>query len=233
MRMARLTLTLTLTLAVAAIVPVRTLPPSAGTVGPADGQRAGGPPPQNPPPAAAQRGARGGGGGRGRGAVQIMTLTTPWPAGAEIPLKYTQAGDEVSPAISWDNAPDTTESFVLFVHDVTAPVGQGTDDLLHWMVWNIPAAARALPEGVPQGPQLPDGSRQISVSGPYYRGPAAPASGPAHLYMFELYALDATINVPAVSAQGVPVTQTRADVVEAMEGHIRGKAVAVGTFKRK
>ncbi len=101
------------------------------------------------------------------------------------------------------------------------------------MVWNIPGDARSLPEGVPQGPQQPDGSRQMSVSGPYYRGPAAPASGPAHVYLFELFALDATINVPAVAPQGVPVSQTRADVIEAMAGHIRGKGVTVGTFRRR
>ena len=80
---------------------------------------------------------------------------------------------------------------MLIAHDVDAAVGQGTDDMLHWMVWNIPGAARSLAEGMPQGNQLPDGSRQISASGPYYRGPGAPASGPAHHYVFEIYALDA------------------------------------------
>jgi len=223
----------------AAVVMLPAYTPAADatiTIDHAGGQRVGGPP-QNPPPAGGQRGGqRGGGrggGGRGRGAVQIMTLTAPWVAGAEIPVKYTQAGDDVSPALSWDNVPDTATSFVLMAYDASAPAGQSTDGLLHWMVWNIPAAARSLPEGVPQGPQLADGSRQISVSGPYYRGPAAPATGPAHLYVFELYALDSTINVPAVAPQGVPVTQTRADVVQAMTGHIRGKAVTAGVFKRR
>ena len=162
-----------------------------------------------------------------------MTMAAPWTTGAEIPVKYTQAGDEVSPALSWDNVPETAASFVLIVHDVSAPVGQGMDDRLHWMVWNIPADTRSLPEGVPQGPQLADGSRQISVSGPYYRGPAAAASGAPHLYLFELYALDAMINVPAVAAPGVSVAQTRAAVLAAMAGHIRGKAVTAGTFKRR
>jgi hypothetical protein len=162
-----------------------------------------------------------------------MTLTAPWAPGAEIPLKYTQAGDELSPALSWDNVPETAISFALIVHDVSAAAGQGTDDVLHWMVWNIPAATRALPEGVPQGPQLADGMRQISVSGPYYRGPGAPASGPAHVYVFELFALDSMINVPAVGAQGVSVPQTRAAVMAAMATHVRGKAVTVGTFRRK
>ena len=95
-----------------------------------------------------------------------------------IPAKYTQAGAQVSPPLAWSNVPDGTTSFVLIAHDVDQAVGQGTDDMLHWMVWNIPAAARSLAEAIPQGNQLPDGSRQISASGPYYRGPGAPASGP-------------------------------------------------------
>ena len=77
-------------------------------------------------------------------------------------------------------APDGITSFVLIVHDLDAAGSNGVDDYLHWMVWNIPATATSLAQGIPQGPELPDGTRQISASGPYYRGPGAPASGPAH-----------------------------------------------------
>jgi Raf kinase inhibitor-like YbhB/YbcL family protein len=104
-----------------------------------------------------------------------MTLTTSaWPDGGQIPAKYTQAGDQVSPQLAWSNVPDNIASFVLIVHDVDAAIGNGTDDILHWMLWNIPATATSLPEGVPQATQLPDGTRQISVSGPHYRGPVRP-----------------------------------------------------------
>ena len=189
------------------------------------------PPPQNPPagqPPAGQRGGGGGGGRGGRGAIQIMTITAPWQPGGVIPEKHSQAGRDVSPALSWDGAPDTTMSFVLVVHDVNAATQPGTNDVLHWLVWNIPASERSLPEGVSQGAQA-NGMRQISQTGPYYRGPAAPASGPAHHYVFELYALDTSIDVPAV---GQSPAATRAAVVAAMSGHVRGKAVLVGTFKR-
>ena len=97
------------------------------------------------------------------------------------------------------------------------------------MLWNIPGEIRSLPEGVPQGSQLPDGTRQISVTGPYYRGPGAPATGNAHHYLLELLALDTMLDVPAV---GASPPQTRAAVVAAMAGHVRGKAVYSGTFKR-
>jgi phosphatidylethanolamine-binding protein (PEBP) family uncharacterized protein len=82
---------------------------------------------------------------------------------------------------------------------------------------------------VPQGAQLPDGTRQISASGPYYRGPGAPSAGPPHHYTFELYALDEIISVPAVG-QSPPLTRTA--VLAAMAGRVRGKAAYVGLFKR-
>jgi Raf kinase inhibitor-like YbhB/YbcL family protein len=189
------------------------------------------PPPGQPTPGTQPPGGRGGGGRGGRGPVQIMTLTsTAWPDGGQIPRKHTQAGEQVSPAFSWSNVPDGTESFVLIAHDVDAATGNGMDDILHWMLWNIPGTVRSLPEGIGQASQLPDGTRQISVSGPYFRGPGAPASGPPHHYVFELYALDGgLINVPAV---GQSPALTRAAVVTAMAGRVRGKGVYVGLFKR-
>jgi Raf kinase inhibitor-like YbhB/YbcL family protein len=187
------------------------------------------PAPPGPPAPPVQAGPRGG--GRGRGGVQVMTLTSPaWPDGGQIPAKYTQADMEVSPALSWSNVPDGAASFVLIAHDVDAAIGSGTDDMLHWMLWNIPATVTSLPEGVPRGSQLPDGTRQISATGTSYRGPGAPASGPVHHYLFELFALDTMLEVPAV---GASPPNTRAAVVGAMAGHIRGKATCVGLFKRR
>ena len=159
-----------------------------------------------------------------------MTLTSgDWEDGGRIPVKHAQPGHDVSPALSWSAAPEGTTSFVLLMHDVDAATGNGLDDVLHWLVWNIPAATTSLPEGVPQGGQRADGSRQISVSGPYYRGPAAPATGPLHHYVFELFALDTLIDVPAV---GAAPAATRAAVTAAMAGHVRGKGSLVGLFKR-
>ncbi len=195
--------------------------PPPGT--PPAGQRPGG---AAPPP-----GGSGGPGGQGRrAAVQVMTLTSSaWPDGGQIPRKYSQAGQQVSPAFAWSNVPNGVLSFALIARDLDAATGSGTDDILHWLLWNIPGASRSLAEAIPQGSQLPDGTRQISVSGPYYRGPGAPASGPAHHYTFELYALDNMIDVPAV---GQSPQLTRAAVIAGMAGHVRGKAVYVGLFKR-
>lgn len=163
-------------------------------------------------------------------AVQAMTLTGPWPDGGAIPVPFTQAGEERSPALQWSGVPEGTTSFVLLVQDLDAVSPNGLEPVLHWLVWNIPATATGLPEGVPQGPTREDGSRQISVSGPYYRGPGAPASGPWHHYAFELYALDAAVTVPAV---GQSPADTRAAVRAAMAGHVLGKATYVGRFRRE
>jgi Raf kinase inhibitor-like YbhB/YbcL family protein len=178
------------------------------------------------PPGAPAPSGRGG----GRGGVPVMTLTsTAWPDGGQIPLKHTQAGDQVSPPFAWSNVPDGVASFVLIAHDLDAAIGNGTDDTLHWMLWNIPAASRGLNEGLLARPELPDGTRQISAGGPYYRGPGAAAAGPAHHYVFELFALDVPLDVPAV---GASPPQTRAAVIAAMAGHVRGKAAYIGLFKR-
>jgi Raf kinase inhibitor-like YbhB/YbcL family protein len=186
------------------------------------------------PTQAQQRGGGGGGGGggrgRGRGPIVVMTLTsTAFADGARIPEKYAQPGHELSPPLSWTGAPDSTVSFVLIVHDLDAAIGSGTDDMLHWMVWNIPGGASSLAEGIPALSQLADGSRQISATGPYYRAPAAPASGPPHHYAFELYALDVMLDVPAV---GAAPPATRASVIAGMASHIRAKATLVGLYRR-
>jgi Raf kinase inhibitor-like YbhB/YbcL family protein len=171
----------------------------------------------------------------GAPAAPPMTLTVSgFPDGGQIPVKFSQAADGVapgeglSPALTWTNTPPGTQSFVLHMHDLDVARNKTTDDQAHWVVWNIPATATGLPEGVPKGAQLADGSYQISATGQMYRGPGAAATGPVHHYMFEIYALDTKLDVmPAADA-----FDTRANVMKAMQGHILGKAVYGGLFKR-
>lgn len=158
-----------------------------------------------------------------------MVLTTPaFPDGDPIPVKFTQAGEQVSPALSWTNVPPGTQSFVLHMRDPDVARNRGTEDQVHWLVWDIPGTSTGLPENVPKGAIRPDGSQQISASGPVYRGPGAPANGPMHHYTFELYALDTKLNVPA----GEDAWASRTAVWKAMEGHVLAKAVYVGLFRR-
>jgi Raf kinase inhibitor-like YbhB/YbcL family protein len=193
---------------------------------------------------AAQAPPQGGGAPRGGGAAAApMTLTTNgWMDGGMIPAKYTQAVPmPVSPALTWTNVPAGTQSLVLHFHDPDVSKNNTTMDQVHWLVWNMPPTLTGLPENVPAGAQLPDGSRQISASGSTYRGPGAPAAGPYHHYTFEIYALDIKLDtIPAVTspvAAGATPNpndelQTREKVFAAMQGHVRGKAVMTGLFKR-
>jgi len=164
-----------------------------------------------------------------------MTLTVQgFQDGGQIPVKFSQAaegaapGEGTSPAMTWGNVPPGTQSFVLHMHDLDVARNKTTDDQAHWVVWNIPPTATGLPEGVPKGSQRPDGSYQVSATGPVYRGPGAAATGPLHHYMFEIYALDTKLDVqPTTDA-----FETRASVMKAMQGHVLGKAVYGGLFKR-
>jgi len=187
------------------------------------------------PLAAQDRGARGAAAAPPPPAGPAMTMTImSFPDGGQIPVKFSQAapgaapGEGTSPAISWANPPAGTQSFMLNMHDMDVARNKTTDDQAHWVVWNIPATATGMPEGVSKGSQLPDGSFQISATGPVYRGPGAPANGPFHHYMFELFALDTKLDVkPTADA-----FETRANVMKAMQGHILGKAVYGGLFRR-
>ena len=130
--------------------------------------------------------------------------------------------------MQWANAPAGTQSFVIHMHDLDVTRNKTSDDQVHWVVWNIPASVTGFPEGVPKGSEMPGGSYQISATGPMYRGPGAPANGPLHHYTFELYALDSMLDVkPTADA-----FETRANVIKAIQGHILGKAVYGGLFKR-
>ena len=170
-----------------------------------------------------------------------MVLTSPaFEDGRDIPIEYTQSnpeaaeGEGTSPALTWTNVPEGTQSFVIHFRDLDVARERGTEDQVHWLVWNIPAETTSLPEGVQRGAQLEDGSYQISATGPVYRGPGAGASGPKHHYMFEVYALDTMLDVTPSEEpfEREHAFETRRQVFAAMQGHVLGKAVYGGLFKR-
>ncbi len=159
---------------------------------------------------------------------QLTLTTTAFPDGGVIPNRYTQVAEQVSPALAWTNVPAGTQSFVLHMRDPDVARNKTTEDQVHWLVWGIPGTSTGMAEGQPKGPTLPDGSRQTSASGEVYRGPGAPATGPLHHYTFELFALDTKFDVP----HGADAWASRTAVYNAMQGHILGKAVYVGLFRR-
>lgn len=153
--------------------------------------------------------------------------------GSMLPQQFScAAGTEaVSPPLQWMNAPRGTRSFALIVHDTEPRPQKRLDDILHWMVWNIPAPATRFPQGVPSNTaDLPDGSHQTNgnpgqggITG--YRPPCPPQNvALPHHYVFDLFALDTKVDLPE--------TATRADLMKEMDGHILGHDSLVVLFNR-
>lgn len=151
-----------------------------------------------------------------------MTLTSSaFVHGAMIPKQYTCDGQDVSPPLSWSDPPEKTRSFALIMDDPDAPMGTW----VHWVIYNIPATARALPEGVSKDADLPDGSRQGRNSWRRigYGGPCPPSG--THRYFFKLYALDTVLAL----ASGA----TKEELLKAMEKHILAQAELMGRYARR
>jgi Raf kinase inhibitor-like YbhB/YbcL family protein len=165
-------------------------------------------------------------------AAAPLTVTSPTiTAGQPIPKQHTADGENISPALSWTGAPATTRSFAVVCEDpdVLLPPSN-PQPFVHWVIYNIPATAQGLPGSLPIDPaaamppaiagatQGPSGFRR-----PIYRGPAPPPGKPHH-YHFIVYALDVA---------GLPGGLTRAQLTDAMAGHIVGQGQLVATYERR
>ena len=167
-------------------------------------------------------------------APRLWVTTTAWPDGGEIPMTNAAHGDNKSPAFEfhWNlgtnpgSAPESLQTYALIFHDLENSSAKTSADTLHWTVFNIPGTAKGLPEGLGSG-DLSDGTRNgsgIASRGgktPGYFGPGA-GPGPIHHYVFEFYALDTKLDLPA--------NTTRDELLKAMEGHVIGKAAWFGRF---
>jgi len=148
-----------------------------------------------------------------------LTSTAFEPGGA-IPPKYACGGEEVSPALNWNEPPTGTQSFALIMDDPDA----SSVPFVHWVIYNIPASARSLPEAVPTDEILPDGSLngRTSIYSIGYMGPCPPSG--VHHYSFKLYALDNILDFSAPALKD--------DLLKAMEGHILAQSELIGTFQK-
>ena len=171
--------------------------------------------------AAQARAGRGGRGGRGGGVIPpLLMKTDAFEDGGIVPERYAGRGGNVRPGFTFSNIPDGTVSFAIIFHDLDVAF-TGTDDVLHWLAWNIPAKAVGIPEG-----SLPEGtvSGTAGVGRGNYFGPGAPAGPRYHHYVFELYALSSMLDIPADA--------TRAQLLDAMKDIIVGKAAYFGRFRQ-
>jgi Raf kinase inhibitor-like YbhB/YbcL family protein len=135
--------------------------------------------------------------------------------GSPIPPQYTCRGQDINPPLAIFNVPNKTQSFTLIMHDPDA----GSRDFLHWLVWDIPPstetiAVNSVPVGAIQGKN--DAGKNS------YMGPCPPAGTGTHRYIFEIYALDTTLDLPAASGLK--------EVLNAQKNHVLGRSDLTGTF---
>ena len=154
-----------------------------------------------------------------------LKLTSPaFTHNASIPKPYTCEGKDMSPPLQWDGVPEQTRSLVLIVDDPDAPDPKAPmRTWVHWVLFNIPADATGLPEGI-RNQQLPPGTEEgINDWGNTgYGGPCPPIG--RHRYFHKLYALDTVLT---------DLHQpTKAEVEAAIEGHIIAQTELVGTYEK-
>jgi hypothetical protein len=147
---------------------------------------------------------------------KLSITSKAFPHNGMIPSKHTCDGADVSPPLLIGNVPEKTGSLALIVDDPDAPVGTW----VHWVVWNIGAGTKEIPED-----SVPPGALQGTTDfrKQEYGGPCPPSG--THRYFFKLYALDSS---PTAKAGA-----TKAQVEEAMKGHVLEQAELIGLYKRK
>lgn len=153
---------------------------------------------------------------------QALVLSSPLITALDmINPRFTCAGENISPPLEWNITPEGTKSLALVVDDVDAPGGL----FVHWVLFNIPADRREIPQAVPRDETVEgigvQGMNDAGKTG--YFGPCPPA-GPPHRYYFRLYALDTRLFLNAGIA--------KSDLEKAMEGHILGQSEFFASYQR-
>jgi len=154
--------------------------------------------------------------------VQLLVESKAFADGGIVPPKYSMAGGNTQPDFTLSNVPANAQSIAIIMHDLDVAFGPNAEDVLHWVVWNIPATAPVtrIEEGkLPTGSVVGKGMRDNA-----YMGMGAPAGPRYHHYVFEFYALNTRLDLPA--------TASRAELLEAIKGgKVVAKAAYVGRFK--
>jgi Raf kinase inhibitor-like YbhB/YbcL family protein len=154
-----------------------------------------------------------------------LTLTSSaFSEGGSIPTRHTCKGEDISPRLQWDGIPPETQSLVLIVDDPDAPDPKAPKmTWVHWVLYNIPPETSHLPEDIATG-DLPSGTEEgiNDWKRAGYGGPCPPIG--RHRYYHKLYALDCRL-------EGLDLP-TKAQVVEAMAGHVIEEASVMGTYEK-
>jgi Raf kinase inhibitor-like YbhB/YbcL family protein len=151
---------------------------------------------------------------------EIKLTSVAFQEGQPIPRQYTCAGVNISPPLEWSGVPKTARTIAIIVDDPDAPAGTW----VHWVLYNVPADNIGFVENVPASETLKSGGFQgkndFEKIG--YGGPCPPSG--THRYFFKLYAIDAELPLKAGA--------TKAELEQAMQGHIVTQGKLMGTFSR-
>lgn len=152
--------------------------------------------------------------------MEIQIKSRAFEEGGMIPEQYTCDGIDVSPPLEWTSVPEGTRTLELICDDPDATVGTW----IHWVLFNLPADTKELPENIPAQKILANGSKQgVSDFGKIGYGGPCPPTG-THRYYFKLYALDINFNLePGISKR---------ELLKAMEGHILAEGQLMGKYTR-
>jgi len=156
--------------------------------------------------------------------MTLILKSTAFENGATIPARYTCQGDDISPALHWENLPAASKSLVLIVDDPDAPDPRAPKmTWVHWLLYNLPTDCTGLAEHM-SSKQLPagtgEGLNDWQRTG--YGGPCPPIG--QHRYFFKLYALDSQLDDLH--------TPTKPQLIRAMQGHILEQAELMGVYEK-
>jgi Raf kinase inhibitor-like YbhB/YbcL family protein len=161
----------------------------------------------------------------GKDAATLSLRSPSFADGAEIPIRHTCEGEDLSPALAWSEPPAGTRSLALVVDDPDAPDPKAPKmTWVHWILYDLPPGATGLPEAVDRK-DLPAGTRQgvNDWKRTGWGGPCPPIG--RHRYFFKLYALDVVLGDRGAIAK--PALEA------AMKGHVLAEARLLGTYEKK
>jgi Raf kinase inhibitor-like YbhB/YbcL family protein len=158
------------------------------------------------------------------GSSRLLVTSGSFSGGSDIDDRYTQNGDNMSPSLSWSKGPSGTQSYVVLVEDtgVNRP-----EPISHWVIYNIPSTTTSLPQNIPGDGTLENGAMQGKniAQKVGYIGPKPPA-GQTHPYHFQVFALNAKLQLD-------PATADRNAVVAAMKNKVLAAGDLVGSYTGK
>ena len=159
------------------------------------------------------------------GGAPIDLSSSAFAEGSPIPETYGAEGQNISPPLQWSAGPPGTRSYAILAED---PDSSNDPPFVHWLMYDIPADVTAIDEARPGAPRLTkpedafQGRNDRGSLG--WFGPRPPEGDPPHHYHFQVIALDTMLDLPHGAS--------RAELIEAMQGHVLATGVTVGTFQR-